>query len=286
MNYLNRFLIEEDTQFECAGVVDCNYQSLYDKNVTRSIRENLEKNFKTILNWSNSDSIGHLVFSGDFSTYYKTTFNDYIPRIEDFHFLITLTGSERLECIQKEQYEKFNTDGAQITSFLRTNPLFGTTKRIFTVKQNGYTNRYNIDDMIFGGFTTPNINIFNFTNLLEMILTTSTIVLKRKTIKRNTKMVVNLRYTSALNIPWNTYEKGYCVCRTLGSAKLDSCKIGFMKNWIQNLIHFIYLCLQIQKKLKCVPIPSKTKRHYRRICKIMHCHCAPGKPTIMTIVKG
>ena len=99
-----------------------------------------------LLKWSNSDSFGHLVFSGDFSTNYKSTFNDFIPRIEDFYFLITLTGSERLEYIQREQFEKFYTNGAQITSFLRTNPLFETTKRIFTVKRNTYR-RYILDDI-------------------------------------------------------------------------------------------------------------------------------------------
>ena len=142
MNYLNRFLIEEDTQFECAGVVDCYSSRVYDTEFSNSARENLKKNFKKIFNWSNTESIGHLVFSGDFYTKFREYADDYIPRLQGLSFLITCTGSERLECIQKDQYEKFYIDGGQITSFLRTNPYCGTTKRIFTVKRDRYISDY------------------------------------------------------------------------------------------------------------------------------------------------
>ena len=153
MNYLNRFLIEENTQFECVGVVDCDFRRQHDekllhKKFSRSIKENLEKSFKRILNCSNSDYIGHLVFSGDFSTYdtihYK--YHSFIPQIQGFDFLMTFTASERLECVQQEQYEKFCTDG-QITSFLRSRIDFSEkAERIFTVKRDEQITDISVSD--------------------------------------------------------------------------------------------------------------------------------------------
>ena len=141
-SYLNRFLIEEDTQFECAAVVDCTDNTLDDA-----------KPFSTIsnwsnLNWSNSDYICHIVISGVFFG----ILNYYDPRIssnQNVSFLITFTGSERLECIQKEQYEKFYTHGEQITSFLRTNAYSGTTQQIFTAKRDKYITDYPSEHIFF-----------------------------------------------------------------------------------------------------------------------------------------
>ena len=79
-----------------------------------------------------------LFFSGDCSTYYS----HFIPEIEENCSLLTFTGSERLECIQKDRCETFYTDGGQIRSFLRTNPYCGTTKRILTVKSDRYISDY------------------------------------------------------------------------------------------------------------------------------------------------
>ena len=59
MSLLNRFLIEEDIQFECAGVVE----RYMDTNLI--MERNLLKSLKRISNESNSDFIGHLVLSGD-----------------------------------------------------------------------------------------------------------------------------------------------------------------------------------------------------------------------------
>ena len=71
---------------------------------------NLVKNLKQILNESNSDFIGHLVLSDDF----KYSILDNLKNLT----LITRIVSERLECVQKEQYEKFykeaSNEGASI----------------------------------------------------------------------------------------------------------------------------------------------------------------------------
>ena len=105
MSFLNRFIIEEDNQFECAGVVDCQNYTDY------PTLENLEKRFEQILNESNSDFICHLVLS--------FMFFPSIPVIPDFPFMITRIGKERLRCVQKEQceklYKKASNEGAKIT---------------------------------------------------------------------------------------------------------------------------------------------------------------------------
>ena len=62
MSFLNRFLIEEDIQFECAGVLEHKHYMYMRRNVERNLVKNLERVSKE----SNSDFIGHLVLSHDF----------------------------------------------------------------------------------------------------------------------------------------------------------------------------------------------------------------------------
>ena len=114
MSYLNRFLIDEDLQFECAEVLD------YENNKTYPIRQSLEKSLERVSNKSNSDLFFHLVLSNDFK--YSTTCTSFLQNVinsiiqgQNFTFMITRIGSERLECVQKEQYEKFYNEGGEIT---------------------------------------------------------------------------------------------------------------------------------------------------------------------------
>ena len=97
MSYLNRFIIEEDTQFECAGIID------YENNKRASYL--LYDDFFNDLN--RLDYVGHLFVSAESGFL--------IPSILDLPCMITRIGSERLECIQKEQYENFYNEGGQIT---------------------------------------------------------------------------------------------------------------------------------------------------------------------------
>ena len=105
INYLNRFLIEEDNQFECAAVLDCT------NDPNDLIRENLQKRLEQISNESNSDFIGHLVL------FYDSEFSfvdEILPRVPDFPVIITYIGSEKQECVPKERYRKFYDEGGQI----------------------------------------------------------------------------------------------------------------------------------------------------------------------------
>ena len=105
MSFLNRFLIEEDIQFECAGVVE--HKRDMDTNMKRNIERDLMKNLERIS--SESNSIGHLVFSTDLE--YSSTYSIF-ENIKNLTMMMTRINSERLECVQKEQYNKLHTDAS------------------------------------------------------------------------------------------------------------------------------------------------------------------------------
>ena len=116
MSYLNRFLIEEDTQSECNGIFECTNARELKNSIT-----NLETNFQRISNESKSDFYGHLVlsgdfcFNGDFSLKYSCL---RVPYLHGFPLMITRVGSERLECVQKKLYKKLYKDGGSIKYYL------------------------------------------------------------------------------------------------------------------------------------------------------------------------
>ena len=115
MSYLNRFIIEEDAQFECAGVMDNGFYRL------QKSFELLKKSFSQFSNESNSDFIGHLVLSFDDSFANDVKFRALRERarknfrVPEFPLIVTRIESKRLECVQKEKYEKLYNEGGQIT---------------------------------------------------------------------------------------------------------------------------------------------------------------------------
>ena len=99
MSYLNRFLIEEDTQFECVGVAE--FRRYKVSEVSQYLKKTFESHFDQFSNKSNSDFIGHFILSGE------SLFSSGLMQVfEDISHMITQVGSERLECVQKEHYEK------------------------------------------------------------------------------------------------------------------------------------------------------------------------------------
>ena len=147
MSYLNRFIIEEDTQFECTEVVEWKSGSSWENLVQdlkesfnrlvelRSYSEIYQKSgiFKQVKfsKKSNSDFIRHLFLSFDFypvdmiSEIYPDiypfsddrpfkSFIDGIRTSPEISHMITRIGSQRLEYVQKERYEKLYTEGGQI----------------------------------------------------------------------------------------------------------------------------------------------------------------------------
>ena len=110
MSYLNRFIIEEDIQFECNGVMgllmefsEDQFKRFYGKHL-----EILDKSKKTIV---------HLIIAADFGlalTRHNMLTKFLLQLPEDKEIIISRVGSQRLECIQKEQYQKFYKEGGQV----------------------------------------------------------------------------------------------------------------------------------------------------------------------------
>ena len=104
MSYLNRFLIEEEIQFECYGIYDEEFS--YNRLVP----------FLNMLKKVSSDQpdciTGHVIIA-DISKYipwnrYTAVSEHSIP---DSGLIISRIESERLECVQKEKCKNFYTGG-------------------------------------------------------------------------------------------------------------------------------------------------------------------------------
>ena len=104
MSYVNRFLVEEESQFECDGVFELNGIASF----MRDVR-------KINLISSDTQSKLHVVISADLDPIYRyqiiSRFQSYI---KSTNLMITRIWSERLECVPKEKYEKFYSENGQI----------------------------------------------------------------------------------------------------------------------------------------------------------------------------
>ena len=100
MSYLNRFVIEEESQFECRGVFGFDDSLWFMRDVTRKI--NLKSGDK--------QSKFHVFISADFSPMTSLQwieFDDLVNELGSTNLMITRIGSERLECVQKDVYDIF-----------------------------------------------------------------------------------------------------------------------------------------------------------------------------------
>ena len=123
MSYLNRFLVEEECQFECEGVFELDYSSTppFMRDLEIKMREKHEKRieaefesgdtstgWQSTTGWQSATDVNpelH-IFISDFSL----TNIQILITTNPFLFknpMITFVGSETLECVQKEEYEKF-----------------------------------------------------------------------------------------------------------------------------------------------------------------------------------
>ena len=105
MSYLNRFIIEEEAQFECIGVFSRNIHSSGYPGVARQLKNQL----RSIENF-----IGHIIVADDIYVA-----NQMLKSIEPTpqnlllisEFIITCVQSERIECVQKDNYERIHREG-------------------------------------------------------------------------------------------------------------------------------------------------------------------------------
>ena len=100
MNYLNQFLIEEESQFECDGVLgeDTSLKK-YNRMVDRIYDHEFDQNFQM-----------HLIVAS----------HRHIPILKSFYevqkanLMVTCIGSERLECVNGDVYDKLHLEGGFI----------------------------------------------------------------------------------------------------------------------------------------------------------------------------
>ena len=142
MSYLNRLIIEEATEFECYGVLNGIVSAAGQASYSNYILEQIS-------NLESRTTVVHLIFSADFSLELKSwNINGLIEYIislfkSSTQIMISRIGSERLECIQKEQYRKFYSEGGQIKTTIQTQsriPRFGN------LKWNKFYNRVSNED--------------------------------------------------------------------------------------------------------------------------------------------
>ena len=101
MSYVNRFLVEEESQFECDGVFELDGNASFRRNVR-----------KINLKSGDAQSKLHVVISADLESIIPYLIP--IGRFKSTNLMITRIWSERLECVQKEEYEKFYREKGQI----------------------------------------------------------------------------------------------------------------------------------------------------------------------------
>ena len=126
MSYLNRFIIEENMQFECYGVLDP--VSIIPAETSNYIIHLLNCHLRRI-----DEAIVHVIISDDFGlkSHNKVAlrrFGQFLKslwRVWSKEIMITRIGSQRLECVQKEQYQKFHSAGRPVITTIQTNYFDG-----------------------------------------------------------------------------------------------------------------------------------------------------------------
>ena len=130
MSYLNRFLIDEDVQFECFGVYDDDFY--YNIPLLEMLK-----------NISADKSVtGHVIIAADMTKYISWTRHKSVCEVQcedsivDSNMMVSCIESERLECFQKENYENFFNGGMVISfdsgyNFQQANNSIGDDIEVF-----------------------------------------------------------------------------------------------------------------------------------------------------------
>ena len=127
MSYLNRLIIEENMQLECYGVLDP--VSIIPAETSNHIINLLN----CLLRRIEDEAIVHVIISDDFGlkSYNKEAFHRFsqflksIWRVWSKEIIITRIGSQRLECVRKEQYQNFHREGGKVNTTIQTNYFDG-----------------------------------------------------------------------------------------------------------------------------------------------------------------
>ena len=112
---MNRFIIEEDGQSECVGVVDLSeFPIIHCRKILEKIVE---------LSWSET-SLLHIFLSVKIPFFESATGIIDSIRTSPSEIMITRIASERLQCVKKEQYETFYREGGEIRIKTPEHPLY------------------------------------------------------------------------------------------------------------------------------------------------------------------
>ena len=142
MSYLNILIIEEDNQFECFGVLNGIVSAAEQASYSNYILENIPKVEKFI---SERKTIVHFIIAADFGLQIKPWNIDMFRYINSIlksskKILITRIGSERLKCVQTEQYRRFYRKGDQINSTIRSHSKLRIGRSSWTSFESDNTN--------------------------------------------------------------------------------------------------------------------------------------------------
>ena len=114
--YLNRFLIEEENQSECYGV--------FGENFVR-FPYHFKKTMEKMVNDQSDSILSHFIIAAELQKSQLHCLSHIFKSIPNLNLMITRVESQRLTCVQKEEYKKFYKEGDQI----RYGPTFIEAKK-------------------------------------------------------------------------------------------------------------------------------------------------------------
>ena len=113
MSYVNRFVIEEESQFECDGVYGWDVLNI--QHIAQQIARHSYRQL-------------HVFISADFlpdrGFQNFRHWDKFLKKFNAPNHIVTFIGSERLECVQKEEYKKFYKGEGQIRYYSNDSPLY------------------------------------------------------------------------------------------------------------------------------------------------------------------
>ena len=102
---MNRFLIEEENQSECYGV--------YEENFVR-FPDHFKKTVKKMAIDQSDSTLSHFIIAAELQKSQLHCLRRIFETVPNLNLMITRVESQRLKCVQKEEYKKFYKEGGKI----------------------------------------------------------------------------------------------------------------------------------------------------------------------------
>ena len=114
MTYINRFVIDEESQFECDGVFRVDFAQPGPPILRDVIAQINQRALSTIYRNNLPQLEFHIFISADFSLRSHLKVLRHLRGLRQDELMVTCIGSERLECIQKEECEVFYNEKGRV----------------------------------------------------------------------------------------------------------------------------------------------------------------------------